>query len=304
MSALDLRDRVAIVTGAGGGLGRSHALALSRCGAKVVVNDLGGSLDGKGESHSAADTVVEEIQAAGGKAVADYGSVTDSSDAQAMVARAVDAFGKLDIVVNNAGILRDVSFKKMTDDDWDAVIAVHLTGTMKVSRAAWPVMREQNFGRIINTTSAAGLYGNFGQANYAAAKLGIVGFSKTLAVEGAKNNIRCNVVAPVAKSRMTETILPPEVLAKLNPAFVSAVVCQLASAEVQETGSIFSVGAGYVSRAEVLEAKGIRLSDEEAEDPGLIRANWDKICDLSETTRFDNAMTAIGHTLAQPSSSR
>lgn len=297
MSA-NLSQRVALVTGAGGGLGRSHALALARCGAKVVVNDLGGSLDGRGQSHSAADVVVEEIKASGGEAIANYGSVTDSSDAEKMVKDALEAFGKLDIVVNNAGILRDVSFKKMSDEEWDAVIAVHLTGTMKVSRAAWPTMRDHNFGRIINTTSAAGLYGNFGQANYAAAKLGIVGFTKTLAVEGAKNNIRCNVIAPVARSRMTETILPPQILDKLDPAFVSAVVCHLASDGIGETGSIFSVGAGYVARAEVMEGQGVRLDDSAAADPSAIEKNWSQICSLDEPTRFDNAMSAIQRLMA------
>ena len=201
MSEISFDGRVAIVTGAGGGLGRSHALFLASRGAKVVVNDLGGSVDGKGSDEAAAQKVVDEIAAAGGEAVASFDGVDTAEGGEKIVKTALDAFGKVDVVINNAGILRDVSFHKMTHDQWDAVMNVHLNGTYYVSKAAWNHMREAGYGRIVNTTSAAGLYGNFGQANYAAAKLGIVGLSKTLAQEGHKKGIRCNVIAPVARSR-------------------------------------------------------------------------------------------------------
>ena len=220
MAEIRFDNRVAIVTGAGGGLGRSHALLFASRGAKVVVNDLGGAVDGSGASKNAADKVVDEIKAKGGEAVASYDGVDTPEGAARIVAKAKEAFGKLDIVVNNAGILRDVSFMKMTDEDWDKILRVHLSGGMYVTRAAWPLLRENNFGRVVFTTSAAGLYGNFGQANYSSAKLGLVGLTKTLAHEGAKYNIKCNAIAPIAKSRMTETVMPPPVLEKLLPDYV------------------------------------------------------------------------------------
>jgi (3R)-3-hydroxyacyl-CoA dehydrogenase / 3a,7a,12a-trihydroxy-5b-cholest-24-enoyl-CoA hydratase / enoyl-CoA hydratase 2 len=219
MAEIRFDNRVAIVTGAGGGLGRSHALLLASRGAKVVVNDLGGAVDGSGKSN-AADKVVDEIKAAGGQAVANYDGVDTIEGAQKIVATAKEAFGKLDIVVNNAGILRDVSFVKLTEEDWNKVLQVHLSGSMFVTKAAWGLLRDNNFGRVVFTTSAAGLYGNFGQTNYSAAKLGIVGLTKTLAIEGAKYNIKCNVIAPIAKSRMTETVMPPAMLDKLLPEYV------------------------------------------------------------------------------------
>src|SRR5262245_818044 len=257
MSEIRFDNRVAIVTGAGGGLGRSHALLLASRGAKVVVNDLGGSMDGTGGGGSSpADKVVAEIKAAGGEAVASYDGVDTWEGAQKIVGKAKEAFGKLDIVINNAGILRDVSFLKLTDEDWDKVLRVHLTGTMYVSKAAWPLLRENAFGRVVNTTSAAGLYGNFGQANYSSAKLGIVGLTKTLAHEGAKYQIHVNAIAPVAKSRMTETILDAATLAKLEPALVSPVVAYLASEKCEESGQVYAVGGGYVSRVAVVEGRG------------------------------------------------
>nr|HMR08199.1 SDR family oxidoreductase [Polyangiaceae bacterium] len=215
MSEVRFDGRVAIVTGAGGGLGRTHALLLAKRGAKVVVNDLGGTMDGSGSGTTAADKVVDEIKAAGGEAVASYDSVDNWETAAKIVATAKDAFGKLDIVINNAGILRDVSFVKMTEEDWNKVLHVHLFGTMNVSKAAWPLLRENSYGRVVNTTSVAGLYGNFGQVNYSAAKMGIVGLTKALAQEGGKYNIRCNCIAPIAKSRMTETMTPPDILKNL-----------------------------------------------------------------------------------------
>jgi NAD(P)-dependent dehydrogenase (short-subunit alcohol dehydrogenase family) len=290
MSDIRFDNRVAIVTGAGGGLGRSHALLLASRGAKVVVNDLGGSVDGAGKSSKAADAVVDEIKAAGGEAVASYDGVDTAEGAAAIVATAKEAFGKVDIIINNAGILRDVSFKKMSQDDWDKVLQVHLTGTMNVSKAAWELLREGNYGRIVNTTSAAGLYGNFGQANYSSAKMGIVGLTKTLGQEGAKYNIRANVIAPVAKSRMTETIMPPEVLDKLKPEFVSPLVAYLASEQCNDNGQIYAVGGGYMSRVAVVEAPGVVLGG--SVSPEAVAEQWPQINDLTGAQPYQNAMEA------------
>ncbi len=290
-------DRVAIVTGAGGGLGKSHALMLASHGAKVVVNDLGAALDGSGEPSKVADQVVEEIKAAGGEAVANYDGVDSAEGAERIVQTALDTFGRVDIVVNNAGILRDGSFAKMSLENWDAVLRVHLSGTMNVSRAAWPRFREAKFGRIINTTSAAGLYGNFGQANYSAAKMGIVGFTQTLAQEGAKYDIKTNAIAPVAKSRMTETILPPEVLAKLEPGLVSPLVLRLAAADCPVSGRVYAVGGGYVARVAVMEAKGANLGQKFGVDDLIER--WAEIEDMSGARAFETAMEAIGEALKQ-----
>src|SRR6266545_3914601 len=236
-------DRVAIVTGAGNGLGRSHALLLASRGAKVVVNDLGGGIRGEGQSQNAADRVVEEIASAGGTAVADYHSVEDGA---AIVTRALDAFGRIDIVVNNAGILRDVSFAKMSQEDWDLVYRVHVLGAFRVTHAAWPHMREQKYGRIVMTASAAGIYGNFGQANYSMAKLGLLGLSNTLAIEGRKKNVLVNTIAPIAGSRLTETVLPKELTDALKPELVSPLVAYLCHESCEETGGLFEVGGGFI----------------------------------------------------------
>jgi len=290
MAEIRFDNRVAIVTGAGGGLGRAHALLLASRGASVVVNDLGGAVDGSGSGTKAADAVVEEIVAAGGKAVASYDSVDDFESAQKIVRTAKEAFGKIDIVVNNAGILRDKSFMKMTVDDWQSVLSVHLNGTMFVSKAAWPLLRENEWGRVVNTTSAAGLYGNFGQANYAAAKLGIVGLTKTLAHEGAKYGIKCNVIAPVAKSRMTESILPPPVLEKIKPEAVSPVVAYLCSEQLEDSAQVYAVGGGYVSRVAVVEGEGVQLGD--GIDVEKVAESWKGISDLSKAEPIANAMEA------------
>jgi NAD(P)-dependent dehydrogenase (short-subunit alcohol dehydrogenase family) len=294
MADIRFDNRVAIVTGSGGGLGRSHALLLASRGAKVVVNDLGGSMDGSGSSSKAADKVVDEIKAAGGQAVASYDGVDTMQGAQKIVATAKEAFGKLDIVINNAGILRDVSFMKMTEDDWDKVLRVHLYGSMYVTKAAWPLLRENNYGRVVFTTSAAGLYGNFGQANYSSAKLGIVGLAKTLAQEGAKYDIKSNVIAPVAKSRMTETIMPPAMLDKLLPEYVSPLVAYLSSDGLAETAQIYAVGGGYVSRVAVVEGAGVTLDIKQGMSPEAVAAKWTEINDLSEAKPFANAMEAAG----------
>jgi 3-hydroxyacyl-CoA dehydrogenase/3a,7a,12a-trihydroxy-5b-cholest-24-enoyl-CoA hydratase len=237
--------KVAIVTGAGGGLGRSHALLLAARGARVVVNDLGGTFTGEGASQKAADTVVDEIRAAGGDATSNYDSVTDGDK---IIATAMEAYGRVDILINNAGILRDVSFQKMTQDDWDKIYTVHVLGAFKCTHAAWPIMREQGYGRIVNTASAAGIYGNFGQANYSMAKLGIFGFSQTLAIEGRRKNILVNTIAPIAGSRMTETVLPPNLIEVLRPEYVTPLVARLCHEDSEETGGLFELGGGFISK--------------------------------------------------------
>jgi NAD(P)-dependent dehydrogenase (short-subunit alcohol dehydrogenase family) len=256
VAQIDFEGRVAVVTGAGGGLGRSHALLLASRGAKVVVNDLGGSRDGSGAGSDMADAVVQEIVDAGGEAVANYDGVHTWEGGQAIVRSALDAFGRVDAVVNNAGILRDTSFAKLEEDQLDLVLKVHLYGGFHVARAAWPYLKDQGYGRIINTASGSGLYGNFGQANYSAAKLGLVGLTRTLAIEGAKYGIVANAIAPVARSRMTEDIMPPQLLAKLEPEYVSPLVAFLASEACTDTGRIYSVGGGYMARVAIVEGEG------------------------------------------------
>jgi NAD(P)-dependent dehydrogenase (short-subunit alcohol dehydrogenase family) len=259
MAEVRFDGRVAIVTGSGGGLGRSHALLLASRGAKVVVNDLGGAFDGTGSGTSMADKVVEEIRSAGGEAVPNYSGVDTWEGGQAIVKTALDAFGKVDILINNAGILRDKSFMKMEEEDIDKVFAVHLKGAFNVTKAAFPVMRENNYGRIVMTTSATGLYGNFGQANYGAAKLGLVGFMNTLKLEGARYNILVNTIAPIAGTRMTATVMPPDMVEKLKPDYVSPVVAYVCSEECTDSGIVFVAGAGYFSRAVMVEGPGITL---------------------------------------------
>ncbi len=256
MAGIEFDGRVAVVTGAGGGLGRSHALLLASRGAKVVVNDLGGARDGTGTDASMADQVVAEIEAAGGEAVANHDGVHTWEGGEAIVASAIDAFGRIDIVINNAGILRDVSFAKLTREQLEPVLDVHLKGAFHVTRAAWPHLKDQGYGRVISTTSGSGLYGNFGQSNYAAAKLGLVGLTRTLAIEGAKYGITANAIAPVAKSRMTEDIMPPALLERLEPEYVSPLVAYLASDACTDTGRIFSVGGGYIARVALVEGPG------------------------------------------------
>jgi NAD(P)-dependent dehydrogenase (short-subunit alcohol dehydrogenase family) len=277
-------NRVAIVTGAGNGLGRAHALLLASRGAKVVVNDPGGARDGRGGDHAAADKVVAEIKAAGGQAVTNYDSVADKEGAKNIVKTAVDAFGTVDIVVNNAGILRDKSFPNMTMEDFDFVVQVHFLGTAYVTHAAWPIMRQKAYGRVVVTSSNSGIYGNFGQANYAGAKLALVGFVNALRLEGQKYNIMVNALAPVAGTRMTEDLMTPEVLAKMKPEFVSPMVAYLCSEQCQHTGDIWAAGAGYFSRIEYREGPGMRLGPQATVDD--VAANIEKIADLSTSVRY------------------
>lgn len=274
-----VQDRVIAVTGAGGGLGREYALALAREGASVVVNDLGGARDGTGAGHSMADQVVQEIKDAGGRAVANYGSVADAEGAQSIIATALDEFGAIHGVVSNAGILRDGTFHKMTDDNWDSVLKVHLYGGYNVIRAAWPHFREQSYGRIVVATSTSGLFGNFGQANYSAAKLGLVGLINTLSQEGAKYNIKANAVAPIAATRMTEDILPPEVFKKLTPEYVAPVVAYMCSEEIPDTASVFIVGGGKVQRAALFQNEGVTFEHVPSYDE--VAAQWSTIDDMS-----------------------
>ena len=255
---LGFDGKVAIITGAGGGLGKQHALLLASRGALVVVNDLGGAVDGTGADVGAAQLVVDEITAAGGEAVADANSVATPDGGAAIVQTAIDAFGRVDIVVNNAGILRDKSFANMNADLLDPVIDVHLRGAFHVTQPAWQHMREQNYGRIISTSSSSGLFGNFGQANYGAAKMGLVGFTRVLAVEGAKYGITANVIAPLALTRMTEPLLGP-LGEKVAPERVSPLVAYLAHESCEATGRVFSVGGGRVAEVFIGEAQGFHV---------------------------------------------
>ncbi len=276
---LGFDGKVAIVTGAGGGLGREHALEFARRGARVVVNDLGGAVDGSGGSVTAAEAVVAEIEALGGEAVANGDSVATEAGGKAIVQSAIDAFDRVDIIVNNAGILRDKTFHKMTDAELSAVIDVHLKGAFYVTMPAWTLFREQGYGRVINTSSNSGLTGNFGQANYGAAKMGLVGFTRVLAAEGAKYNIKVNAIAPVAKTRMTEDLLGP-MADTLNPEFVTPVVVYLAHESCETTGSVYSAAGGTIARYFIGLTQGThRGADITAE---TVRDDWDAINDETD----------------------
>ena len=259
---IDFNGRVAIVTGAGGGLGRHHALALAARGARVIVNDLGSAADGSGGSVSAAQAVVAEIRAAGGEALANGASVTDFAAVQAMVQQAVDAWGRVDILVNNAGILRDKTLAKMELADFELVLKVHLMGAVHCTKAVWPIMNAQKYGRIVMTTSSTGLYGNFGQSNYGAAKMALVGLMQTLALEGAKNDIRVNCLAPTAATRMTEGLLPEAVLAAIKPEAVVPAMLVLASQDAPNR-TILCAGAGSFEAAHITMTQGIWLGTDE-----------------------------------------
>lgn len=282
MERIDFSGRVAIVTGAGGGLGRLHALALAERGAKVVVNDLGGAVDGSGGSASAAQQVVEEIRTSGGEAIANGASVTDFDAVQAMVRQAVDTWGRVDVVVSNAGILRDKSFAKMGLDDFRLVLDVHLMGAVHLCKAVWPIMQEQKYGRIVLTTSSSGLYGNFGQANYGVAKMALVGLMQTLSIEGAKHDIRVNCLAPTAATRMTEGLLPAEVLAVLQPEAVVPAMLVMA-AEQAPNRAILCAGAGTYEAAHVTLTRGVHLGLG-ADTPERLLAALTQVSDRSGDT--------------------
>src|SRR5271156_3383211 len=276
--------KVAIVTGAGGGLGRAHALEFAKRGAKVVVNDLGGSVDGSGGNSEAAEKVVAEIKAAGGTAIANGASVTDDAGVAHLVKQTMDAFGRVDVLIANAGILRDKSFAKMEIKDFDAVMAVHVMGTVKPAKAMWDIMKTQQYGRIVVTTSSTGLYGNFGQTNYGTAKLGLVGFMNSLKLEGAKDNIKVNAICPVAGTRMTEGLMPPNVLEMLKPEYVTPAVVYLVS-EDAPTGTILTAAAGVFAAAQLVETDGVNLGHNATADD--VAANIAKITDFTGAKHYN-----------------
>ena len=287
--------RVAIITGSGAGLGRAYALELARRGARVVVNDFGGARDGAGQgSSSPADQVVQEIKDLGGEAVASYDNVATPEGGENIVKTALNAFGRVDILINNAGILRDKGFLKMEPENWQAVLAVHLNGAYHVTRSAFQAMRDNGYGRIVMTTSAAGLYGNFGQTNYSSAKLALVGFMNTLRLEGQKYNIKVNTIAPVAASRLTEDVMPPDMFEKLKPDYVAGIVTYLCSEGCRESGAVFNAAAGYYSRAAILTGPGITLGD--GQNPPTvedIRDHWREISSMDSARELGDANMAI-----------
>lgn len=281
---ISFEGQVAIVTGAGNGLGRSHALELGRRGAKVIVNDFGGARDGTGGSLSPAEAVVEEIRAEGGEAMANGANVANFADCESMVSDALSKWGRVDALVNNAGILRDKSFGKMDMSDWNMVVDVHLNGSANCSRAVWNQMKEQKYGRILMTTSTSGIYGNFGQANYGAAKLGLVGLMNTLCIEGAKDNIQINCLSPTAATRMTEDILTEDMLAKLDPKFVTPAAVFLVSRDAPNHCVMFA-GAGSYTTMQISEGAGMHLKEEDRTADG-IAANFATISDMSKPDVF------------------
>ncbi|HSM96923.1 MAG TPA: SDR family NAD(P)-dependent oxidoreductase [Rhizomicrobium sp.] len=281
--AIRYDNKVVIVTGAGGGLGRCHALDFAKRGAKVVVNDLGGAVDGTGGNSAAAEAVVKEITAAGGQAIANGASVTDDAGVAHLIKQTMDTWGRIDVIIANAGILRDKSFSKMELKDFDAVMQVHVMGTVKPVKAAWEIMKTQQYGRIVVTTSSTGLYGNFGQTNYATAKLGLVGFMNTLKLEGAKDNIKVNAICPVAGTRMTENLMPPQMLEALKPEYVTPAVVFLASDDAP-TGVIISAGAGVFSSAQIVESSGVNLGHGATAD--TVAEYWSKISDFTGAKHF------------------
>jgi len=295
MDKIRYDGRVAVITGAGAGLGRAYALELGARGAQLVVNDLGGARDGSGDGSAApADEVVREIEDLGGRAVANYDNVATAEGGANIIKCALDTFGRVDIVINNAGILRDKSFLKMEPENWQAVMDVHLNGAYNVTRPAFAVMKENGFGRIVMTTSAAGLYGNFGQTNYSAAKMALVGLMNTLKLEGKKYNIKVNTIAPLAASRLTEDIMPPDIFAKAKPEFVVPMVAYLCSDECTESGAIFNAGMGYFNRAAILTGAGAQIGD--AENPPSvedIEANWNAINAIAGTKELADVNAAF-----------
>jgi len=296
MSKLSFKDRVVVVTGAGGGLGRTYALLFGSRGAKVVVNDLGGSVKGDGGSSSkAADVVVEEIRKAGGTAVANYDSVENGDK---IIKTAIDNYGRVDVLINNAGILRDVSFAKMAEKDWDLIYQVHVKGAFSCTKAAWPYMKENKYGRIIMTSSAAGIYGNFGQANYSMAKLGLYGFANSLAIEGKSSNIFVNTIAPIAGSRMTKTILPPNLVDQLKPDFVAPMVAYLCHESSEVNGGLFELGAAYYAQLRWQRTRGVALGTDKIPSPEDIRDNIGKISDFADATNPTTGNESLNDILA------
>jgi NAD(P)-dependent dehydrogenase (short-subunit alcohol dehydrogenase family) len=291
MEKINFNKKVAVVTGAGQGIGRMYALGLASRGAKVVVNDLGGARDGKGTDASAADKVVSEIRTAGGEAVANYDNVSTMAGGENIVKTAVDTYGSVDILINNAGILRDRSFMKMTEEEWDAVVSVHLKGAFCVTQPAVKIMRDNNYGRIVFTSSTSGLYGNFGQTNYGAAKLGLVGIMNTLKLEVAKYNIKINTIAPNAWSRMTSDVFPPQFEEKMKPQFNEPMVLFLCSEENSVSGNIYAMGAGWYAKSAMVSGEGVCIGDaDRAISLEEIRDNFDQINNMESPKEHENGM--------------
>ncbi len=277
---ISFKDKVAIVTGAGGGLGRCHALQFAERGAKVIVNDLGGAVDGSGGSSEAADKVVEEIKDMGGDAISNGSSVTDKGGVKKLVDDAMAAYGRIDVLVNNAGVLRDKSFAKVTLDDFEFVVDVHMMGSVYCTKAVWPIMVDQKYGRIVMTSSSSGIFGNFGQSNYGSAKMGVVGLMNTLRIEGQKNNIKVNSLVPVAATRMTENLgMPDAVFDSLKPESVSPAVIFMASEEAPD-GVMISAGAGVFAMAEIVHSEGIALKGDDL-NADMLAEKWSEASDMT-----------------------
>lgn len=296
MAPLPFEGRVAVVTGAGNGLGREYALALASRGARVLVNDLGTGTTGSGSSSGPADQVVAEIRKAGGQAAPNYDSVEDGAK---IIESAIAEFGRVDIVVNNAGILRDVTFAKMADSDWDLIYRVHLKGAYAVTRAAWPHFQSQKYGRIVNISSPAGLFGNRGQVNYSTMKRGLIGFTLSLAREGERHNIKVNAISPVAASRMLETVMPKELLQKLSPKPVAQLVTYLCAEACQPSGAVFEVGGQWIAKVRLQRSRGVQLaSDFTAED---VAERYGEIADFSEAAEApEDSLSTFMHATAGP----
>jgi NAD(P)-dependent dehydrogenase (short-subunit alcohol dehydrogenase family) len=290
-------NRVAIVTGAGAGLGRSHAMLLASRGARVVVNDPGGAVDGRGGEHAVADKVVAEIKAAGGEAVANYNSVADMASAQGIVDTAMNTWGRCDILVNNAGILRDKAFNNMSMEDFEFTVQVHFYGTVYCTKAAWPVMRKQNYGRVVVTTSGSGTVGNFGQSNYGAAKMAVNGLINVLRFEGAKYNILCNAISPSARTRMTEALLPPHMLQYMRPEFVSPAVAWLCSEECDANGEIIAATAGNYARVQYFQSEGVQFDPDQPVTIEMVAEKINQIRDLSRARPYTGLMGTVEQAL-------
>lgn len=293
--------KVAVITGAGGGLGKTYALLLAKRGAKVVVNDLGGTFDGTGADNTPAQKVVDEIKAAGGEAVPSYDSVAEWESAQKIIRTALDNYGRIDILINNAGILRDKSLMKMEIDDYRKIISVHLDGTFFCTKAAFPHMREQGYGRIVSTASAAGVYGNFGQTNYGAAKMGIAGLMNCVCQEGAKYGILANTIVPTAGTRLTATVMPAEIVEKVKPDYVAPIVAWLCSEQCQVSGKMFTAGGGYYSRAAVVEGPGVFFDPSKEITVEMVVEKLSQIMDIGGGREFASAMEQTGYALSKMS---